>query len=80
MLTKHLGSKLLHQTSRNAASMAWYCSGSTNSELVENLFREGLIKDKRVKEAMMRVCIATLYSDLAATSIESSTNEGDGCA
>lgn len=35
--------------------MAWYCSGSTNSELVENLFKEGLIKDERVKEAMMKV-------------------------
>jgi protein-L-isoaspartate(D-aspartate) O-methyltransferase len=35
--------------------MAWYCSGSTNSDLVENLFQEGLIKDARVKDAMMRV-------------------------
>lgn len=35
--------------------MAWYCSGSTNAELVENLFNEGLIKDERVKEAMIKV-------------------------
>ncbi|RDW87208.1 protein-L-isoaspartate O-methyltransferase [Aspergillus mulundensis] len=35
--------------------MAWYCSGSTNNELIENLFKEGLIKDERVKQAMMAV-------------------------
>ncbi|KAL3428940.1 protein-L-isoaspartate O-methyltransferase [Aspergillus tetrazonus] len=35
--------------------MAWYCSGSTNSELIENLCREGLIKNERVKQAMMAV-------------------------
>lgn len=35
--------------------MAWYCSGSTNTELVENLFRVGLIKDERVKNAMIGV-------------------------
>lgn len=35
--------------------MAWYCSGTSNSELVENLFREGLIKSPRVKEAMKMV-------------------------
>lgn len=35
--------------------MAWYCSGSTNTELVENLFKVGLIKNHRVKEAMLGV-------------------------
>ncbi|RAL06304.1 protein-L-isoaspartate O-methyltransferase [Aspergillus ibericus CBS 121593] len=35
--------------------MAWYCSGSTNSELIENLSRTGLIKDERVKKAMLGV-------------------------
>ncbi|KAJ5692075.1 hypothetical protein N7462_001498 [Penicillium macrosclerotiorum] len=35
--------------------MAWYCSGSTNSELIENLFKAGLIKNERVKEAMLGV-------------------------
>jgi protein-L-isoaspartate(D-aspartate) O-methyltransferase len=35
--------------------MAWYCSGSTNAELVENLFKGGLIKDDRVKKAMLGV-------------------------
>jgi hypothetical protein len=38
--------------------MAWYCSGSTNTELIENLCREGLIKNERVKQAMMAVSIA----------------------
>lgn len=37
--------------------MAWYCSGSTNTELVENLFKGGLIKNERVKEAMIGVSI-----------------------
>lgn len=35
--------------------MAWYCSGSTNTELVENLFKGGLIKNSRVKAAMLGV-------------------------
>ncbi|KAK9848506.1 Protein-L-isoaspartate(D-aspartate) O-methyltransferase [Penicillium brevicompactum] len=35
--------------------MAWYCSGSTNTELIENLFKAGLVKDGRVKEAMLGV-------------------------
>ncbi|KAL4945351.1 hypothetical protein BDV06DRAFT_40612 [Aspergillus oleicola] len=35
--------------------MAWHCTGSTNKELIENLSREGLIKNERVKQAMMAV-------------------------
>ncbi|KAJ5772045.1 Protein-L-isoaspartate(D-aspartate) O-methyltransferase [Penicillium odoratum] len=35
--------------------MAWYCSASTNTELVENLSRVDLIKSERVKEAMLGV-------------------------
>ncbi|KAN0082097.1 Protein-L-isoaspartate(D-aspartate) O-methyltransferase [Elaphomyces granulatus] len=35
--------------------MAWFCSGSTNSELVENLYNSGLIKNDRVKKAMLGV-------------------------
>lgn len=35
--------------------MAWYCSGSSNTELIENLFKAGLIKNERVKDAMLRV-------------------------
>lgn len=35
--------------------MAWYCSGSTNTELVENLSKIGLVKNERVKEAMLGV-------------------------
>jgi protein-L-isoaspartate(D-aspartate) O-methyltransferase len=36
--------------------MAWRCSGSSNKELVENLFKNGLITSSRVRDAMMRVC------------------------
>jgi protein-L-isoaspartate(D-aspartate) O-methyltransferase len=35
--------------------MAWYCSGSTNTELIENLFKAELVQNERVKEAMMGV-------------------------
>ncbi|KAH8819634.1 protein-L-isoaspartate O-methyltransferase-domain-containing protein [Xylogone sp. PMI_703] len=35
--------------------MAWYCSGNTNSELVNNMWKHGLITSERVKEAMLRV-------------------------
>lgn len=36
-------------------TMAWYCSGSTNTELIENLFKAGLIHNARVKDAMIGV-------------------------
>lgn len=42
--------------------MAWYCSGLTNIELIENLFKVGLIKDERVKKAMVGVSIAIISS------------------
>ncbi|KAF2500578.1 protein-L-isoaspartate O-methyltransferase [Lophium mytilinum] len=35
--------------------MAWRCSGATNAELITNLFNNGLIKDARVKDAMLKV-------------------------
>lgn len=45
----------LRTVAKRYLSMAWYCSGSTNTELVENLFKVGLIKDERVKNAMIGV-------------------------
>lgn len=42
--------------------MAWYCSGSTNTELVENLFKVDLIKDERVKGAMLGVSTTRPYA------------------
>lgn len=41
--------------------MAWYCSGSTNTELIENLFKAGLIHNERVKDAMMGVSFIDCY-------------------
>ncbi|KKA25744.1 Protein-L-isoaspartate(D-aspartate) O-methyltransferase [Rasamsonia emersonii CBS 393.64] len=35
--------------------MAWFCSGSTNTELIENLYSSGLIKNERVKRAMLGI-------------------------
>ena len=35
--------------------MAWRSSGSTHRELIENLYRNGFIKDERIFEAMVRV-------------------------
>jgi protein-L-isoaspartate(D-aspartate) O-methyltransferase len=43
------------QINRRLNAMAWYCSGATNNELIENLSKEGLIKNERVKRAMMAV-------------------------
>ncbi|KAI9373211.1 protein-L-isoaspartate O-methyltransferase [Aspergillus egyptiacus] len=43
------------QITRRLSTMAWYCSGRTNNELIENLSREGLIRNERVKRAMMAV-------------------------
>jgi hypothetical protein len=35
--------------------MAWRSSGSTHEELIENLYRNGLITDQRIKNAMLQV-------------------------
>ncbi|OBT45000.1 protein-L-isoaspartate O-methyltransferase [Pseudogymnoascus sp. WSF 3629] len=35
--------------------MAWRCGGTTNTELVENLFRNRIVQTTRVKEAMLKV-------------------------
>jgi protein-L-isoaspartate(D-aspartate) O-methyltransferase len=35
--------------------MAWRSSGRSHRELIENLFKNGLIKDQRIKEAMLSV-------------------------
>ncbi|KAK1495259.1 protein-L-isoaspartate O-methyltransferase [Colletotrichum tamarilloi] len=35
--------------------MAWRSSGATNKDLVENMWRHGLIKDQRVKDAFLKV-------------------------
>lgn len=47
----------VNRIAKRAMSMAWYCSGSSNTELIENLFKAGLIKNERVKDAMLRVSI-----------------------
>jgi len=35
--------------------MAWRSSGATNRDLVENLWKNGLIKHIRVKDAFLKV-------------------------
>ncbi|CAG7927876.1 unnamed protein product [Penicillium olsonii] len=40
---------------RRLTKMAWYCSGSTNTELIDNLVKAGLIENERVIEAMIGV-------------------------
>ena len=44
--------------------MAWSCSGRTNKELIENLFRNGLIKSPVVKAAMEKVSSPTFLASL----------------
>ncbi len=36
-------------------NMAWRSSGGSHRELIENLFKNGLIKEQRIKEAMLQV-------------------------
>lgn len=43
-------------------SMAWYCSGSTNTELVDNLFKVGLVKNEQVKNAMVGVSLPPIWN------------------
>jgi protein-L-isoaspartate(D-aspartate) O-methyltransferase len=45
--------------------MAWRCSGTSNTELVENMWRKKLITDARVKEAFLKVDRAH-YAPVAA--------------
>lgn len=40
---------------REAQQMAWRSSGMSNTELVENLWRNGLVTDPRAKEAFLHV-------------------------
>jgi protein-L-isoaspartate(D-aspartate) O-methyltransferase len=35
--------------------MSWSCSGTSNAELVNNLFRAGIIASPRVRDAMLSV-------------------------
>jgi hypothetical protein len=39
----------------NNSNMSWRCSGVSNSELVNNLVRNGLIKSDRVRNAFLAV-------------------------
>ncbi|KAI6714782.1 hypothetical protein JHW43_002625 [Diplocarpon mali] len=40
---------------RGQRNMAWQCSGRTNTELIDNLFKNGLITSSRVRDAMAKV-------------------------
>lgn len=42
-------------TSSQQRNMAWRSSGSTNAELINNLFKNGLISTERVRDAMLKV-------------------------
>ncbi|QDS71447.1 hypothetical protein FKW77_003697 [Venturia effusa] len=58
--------------------MAWRSSGATNKDLINNLFKNGLIKSPRIKDAMLAVDRAhyaphTPYSDSPQTIGHSAT-------
>jgi len=42
-------------TRRLSHNMSWQCSGRTNLELINNMFREGLITQERVRKAFLDV-------------------------
>ncbi|CAL3971790.1 hypothetical protein PZA11_005077 [Diplocarpon coronariae] len=46
--------------------MAWQCSGRTNTELIDNLFKNGLITSSRVRDAMAKVDRAHYCPDPAS--------------
>jgi protein-L-isoaspartate(D-aspartate) O-methyltransferase len=46
---------------KSNVDMAWRCSGNTNKELIDNLFKGGLITSSRVRDAMMKVSSKSLY-------------------
>lgn len=48
--------------------MAWQCSGRSNTELIENMWRRGLITDKAVKEAFLKVRISVCPGESLLTS------------
>lgn len=52
---KQTFSRLTQQRQLPRISMAWTCSGDTNSALIENMWKNGLITDARVKEAFLKV-------------------------
>ena len=43
------------------STMAWRCGGTTNAELVENLYRNKIVQTPRVKEAMLKVNPPSLH-------------------
>ena len=45
----------IFRTAPQLATMAWRSSGTTNGELIHNLFRNGLISSPRVRDAMIKV-------------------------
>lgn len=51
-----LGISKLNRIFKRVIPMAWFCSGSTNAELVGNLFQARLIQNERVRNAMLGVC------------------------
>ncbi|KAK0373181.1 hypothetical protein CLIM01_09458, partial [Colletotrichum limetticola] len=53
--TRRQTPRFLHQTPASNFKMAWRSSGATNKDLVENMWRHGLIKDQRVKDAFLKV-------------------------
>lgn len=48
--------------------MAWFSSGGSNTALINNLARNGLIVSDRVKHAMQGVCPTSLITNLPSTS------------
>lgn len=45
-------------------TMAWRCSGGSNDELVDNMWRNGVITDERVRDVMKRVSFGLKFLSL----------------
>lgn len=55
VVEQNISPTITNRLLKRAISMAWRCSGTSNKELIENLSRSGLIKNERVKQAMIGV-------------------------
>lgn len=53
----------LRTKARDALAMSWMCSSDTNAGLVENLYKNGLIEDARIKDAFLKASLTMLTKE-----------------
>lgn len=56
--------RTLRTRAEKSLAMSWMCSSDTNAGLIENMYKNGLIEDIRIKDAFLKVRTDTLHSPL----------------